>query len=113
MQTDAAGEFRSGYAQGRMEAFDLCMKRIGELEEAVRKAAWQPIGTAPRDQTPFLASCHFSDGERTHAIIRWDDEWRTWVTDGVRFILNPTGDEDDDRFPTHWMPLPSHPKNPT
>lgn len=63
---------------------------------------WQPIETAPKNETHFLAYwppsevdpylkqyhvCHYA-----HGVI-----WPSWIT--------------DDDMPTHWMPLPPPPAN--
>lgn len=73
---------------------------------------WQPIETAPKDGTLFLAALVFdSDGQDGGLmIIRWRDDWRAWTTHPVSLRLSDTGDEDDDRSPTHWMPLPEPPR---
>ena len=63
---------------------------------------WQPIETAPKDETHFLAYwppsevepylkqyhvCHYA-----HGVL-----WPSWIR--------------DDDMPTHWMPLPPPPVN--
>lgn len=71
-------------------------KRIAELEAALPQ--WQPIETAPKDNTPILVPTNaHSDGI---VIVRWYTynglaAWRDW--------------DEDVHFPTHWMPLPQPP----
>ena len=62
---------------------------------SARFAGWQPIATAPKDGTRFLA---WEAGTQRSAII-----WRRsagWDTDA--FYMDPVA------F-THWMPLPPPP----
>lgn len=68
---------------------------------------WQPIDTAPRDETRIL--------------VTGDDEVATSEFVNGRFILAPRcwyGDSDRggladlDFEPSHWMPLPSPPSGP-
>lgn len=67
-----------------------------ELEAALPQ--WQPIETAPKDNTPILVPTNaHSDGI---VIVRWYTynglaAWRDW--------------DEDVHFPTHWMPLPQPP----
>jgi hypothetical protein len=62
---------------------------------------WQPIETAPRDGTWFLAFGKHSRDRCTMMVICWDGD-PDWVSadDGYRPYLSPT----------HWMPLPNPPK---
>lgn len=72
---------------------------------------WQPIETAPKDGTEFIAWCEY-DGVYTASYCNitneWVSSWRNWeVMDGVRcsmyYYKELTG-------PTHWQPLPHPPK---
>ena len=69
---------------------------------------WRPIETAPKDGTPILAVVVFCDDGSDDGVhvIRWDERWRLWVIAGSQVRLDETGDESDDRKPTHWMPVP-------
>lgn len=66
---------------------------------------WQPIETAPKDGTYFLAfnaaleADSWADEER-HMIVQWTGRgyWRI-ALDG------------QSAHPTHWMPLPPPPSN--
>lgn len=70
-----------------------------EAEERERCAKWQPIGTAPRDGSRFLA---FEEGRESQRYECWWQNdfghWEGWMDDW-----------DSEPEPTHWMPLPSAP----
>lgn len=56
---------------------------------------WQPIETAPRDETEVLT---YRNG--LMAVAFWENEFGCWfVTDGAELV-----------GVTHWMPLPEPPK---
>lgn len=59
--------------------------------------AWQPIETAPRDGTRFLAT---EDG-RDHYALAWNSDgyWESYC--GQHVTQTPE--------PTHWQPLPKPP----
>lgn len=70
------------------------------LQAALSPAAqavdqWQPIETAPRDRTPFIA--WFGDYAESGYFV--DDGIFVWQHDGDSPIKSPT----------HWMPLPALP----
>ena len=77
--------------------------------EAVEQARWQPIETAPRDGTRFLAadetgeqgivSRHDPGGEQRNPKHHYE----CWVTD----FNSPRGNS-----PTHWQPLQAPPAEP-
>lgn len=62
--------------------------------------AWQPIETAPRDGTRFLAFSPF--GSQRMDIVSWNDEADSWADFSGAWW--PGGDL------THWQPLPAPPK---
>jgi hypothetical protein len=62
---------------------------------------WQPIETAPKDGTRFLAPS--IDG-RTVTIGLWSDQWGGYWDDLTVGHLNGQW------HPTHWMPLPPPPE---
>ena len=71
------------------------------LQAALSPAAqavdqWQPIETAPRDRTPFIA--WFGDYAESGYFV--DDGVFVWQHDGDSPIKSPT----------HWMPLPVPPR---
>jgi len=74
---------------------------------------WQPISTAPKDGTPFLAVCEADCGTRNHWIVYWapDD-----VEDGGSWVCGSDAEGLTDldlslNVPclAHWMPLPAPP----
>lgn len=58
---------------------------------------WQPIETAPKDGTQFLAlwpqTCEYG-------VIRWSHEERAWLEGGADYVSGFT----------RWMPLPAPPE---
>jgi hypothetical protein len=73
-----------------------------ETETGGAFPAWQPIATAPKDGTRFLAAC--PDG--TIDFFHWQDA-RPHVGWRDSFIwVYPEGRADG---PTHWLPLPPAP----
>lgn len=66
-------------------------------------APWQPIDTAPKDGTPFLAKLRpTGDGETVMIVARWSgEEGERWV-----FAWGEWSDDTYDVEPTHWTPLP-------
>ncbi|MDF3904713.1 hypothetical protein [Paracoccus sp. AS002] len=80
---------------------------------------WQPIETAPKDGTWFLAACDWQreDDEPPHQdwlrIIRWDVRegyerfpWAVMDPEGIAF-----GGSIGGAIPSHWMPLPQPPED--
>ena len=59
---------------------------------------WQPIETAPRDGTQFLAYRHPFDPEVAH--VEGNDVFRFRTDGGVDVI-----------YASHWQPLPAPPKD--
>lgn len=60
---------------------------------------WQPIETAPKDGTEFLAIHNFGEGDGTYWVLYWADGRMECVSSG-----------DNIDFCTHWRPLPAAPK---
>lgn len=78
---------------------------------------WQPIETAPKDGTEILGLHHYKGHEPDYSIVRWQHaKWGAyaWVAqaDGQRAIESQTdfGTDYVEPFVTHWMNLPSPPK---
>lgn len=73
---------------------------------AVREGQWQPIDSAPRDGTKIDVINHH--GERTTDVYfsphrnRWVHWWQQYH--------GSMGEVELDIAPTHWMPLPTPPK---
>lgn len=65
-------------------------------------AGWQPIETAPRDDTLILVwrSTVYSDDP--FVVVRWENDW--WQVHDGKNDWNLRGPD-----PTHWMPLPEAP----
>lgn len=61
---------------------------------------WQPIETAPKDGTFFLAWNGNWRGVAQYFEPAYEDD-PIWVDETTEFIHPP---------PTHWMPLPPPPK---
>jgi hypothetical protein len=59
---------------------------------------WQPIETAPRDGTRFIA--HIANGMITVGFY----------IQSRHFAADSLGGGQGDTRPTHWMPLPEPPK---
>jgi hypothetical protein len=67
------------------------------IRQLLAESEWQPIETAPRDETAFLAL------EQTRHFDCWwhtDDQGMGWWMD----------DADTEPTPTHWRPLHAPPK---
>ena len=77
------------------------LQGIHKLIDKIPK--WQPIETAPKDGTKFLA---FEDGDYYGCSFNWEDDeegtiyWNTYC--GQPACYTPE--------PTHWMPLPEGPE---
>ena len=61
---------------------------------------WQPIETAPKDGTRFLA--YEPRHEYRYYECWWEDDFRDWS--------GWQDDFDSEPKPTHWMPLPEPPE---
>ena len=61
---------------------------------------WQPIETAPKDGTKFLA--YEGGAENKHYECWWQDDFSNWSGWQDWWDSEPE--------PTHWMPLPEPPK---
>jgi len=67
---------------------------------------WQPIETAPKDGTKFLAMWpEIVDGPAEIDVTyrRNDEDFRGWASSNFWA-------HSDDVAPTHWMPLPKPPE---
>ena len=60
---------------------------------------WQPIETAPKDGSLFLA---YRKHTTRPLITRWDVSYGEWEDDNSGFHVY---------YLTHWMPLPAPPKD--
>lgn len=68
---------------------------------------WQPIETAPRDGTTFIAT----DGNEVEPVyyVRYS-HWSVGEYD-LRYSSRQEGEESLWFNPTHWMPLPKPPED--
>lgn len=71
-----------------------------------RGAEWLPIESAPKDGTSVLAiwsyiTDKYDYGAKTHAIVHFSEHHQKWWSNGA------------DKEPTHWMPLPFPPTQPS
>lgn len=85
------------YTQGT-EVLALCRER----EFLRTRTQWQPIETAPKDGTRFLAISPNIDGP---FIASW---WRSWYGIEGFGVPGPYGSFSDGI--SHWMPIPESPK---
>jgi len=91
----------------------IAADRIEELEAELARLreaqAWQPIETAPKDGTLFVAVGFVK--EHAYATVGgfelWDIEEGIW---GFHDHNASEWFEDEKDWPTHWMPLPEPPK---
>ena len=74
---------------------------------------WQPIETAPRDGTRFLADCGAEyRPPYTVRVILWYDavQWEGEYGPDSGWILDPPNEGEPEFLefdPIHWMPLPN------
>ena len=75
--------------------------------DALRRGTWQPIETAPAET--------WNGTGHKPVLLWWPSRYR-WPVDGFKNDgrWKSIGDEEpEDGQPTHWMPLPDAPKEPT
>ena len=76
-----------------------------EFADAERKAQWQPIETAPRDDQRILVADDADVATAQFTNRRWVQSPTAWEGDGDYGGLADLYFE-----PTHWQPLPEPPK---
>jgi len=59
---------------------------------------WQPIETAPKDDTAMLLACEFLENDWRIKVGGWRTDKSDWNIFGASWE------------PTHWMPLPEPPE---
>lgn len=83
---------------------------VGKLRSPERHgSAWQPIETAPKDGSSFLAT-GFDDGDMRsprHSAVAWWLEDRGHFVEGAEDCPSTAGTL---LYLTHWMPLPQPPE---
>lgn len=70
---------------------------------------WLPIDSAPKDGTEFLAYDPVSKKQDVCEMKFIGKAWRVWATQ-VDGEMGPSEDEFQGHRATHWMPLPTPPK---
>ena len=79
------------------------LKESGVAYLRPKLVQWLPIGTAPKDGTSFLASIVIGGGMPEIEMAEYNvenSEWRTYAYDPPNI---------EERWMTHWMPLPEPP----
>jgi len=98
--------FHSAVGYVREDLYEAAKADNARLREA---QAWQPIETAPKDGTLFVAVGFVK--EHAYATVGgfelWDIEEGIW---GFHDHNASEWFEDEKDWPTHWMPLPEPPK---
>ena len=82
---------------------EIVYARKTDLEELARlrkEREWQPIETAPKDGSAFLA---WEDGDRGPFKCWWHTDW-------PRAEAYWMDNQDSEPEPTHWQPLPARPE---
>ena len=86
------------------------LREAADALEAARGDGWQPIETAPRDSVyrdgnnhyaEYILVCsgHYDTPRRARFWFRDDSDSSDFIADGGIAV-----------YPTHWMPLPTPPK---
>lgn len=94
--SDRAAAILRGRLSSNLNVILAALERCGELK------VWQPIESAPKDGTSFLAC---SDGWITVGF--WHGGRARWTINAYTY---PNYGPDDQ--PTHWMPLPTPARRP-
>lgn len=81
-----------------VDGMKAALKRYG-MHKPRFSAQWQPIATAPKDGTRFLALMAIGDVE----IVKYDEEGGWWLNAYAPPMILES-------WMTHWMPLPPTPK---
>jgi hypothetical protein len=99
--------YQSLHAQCEKVSLELEKKLVEQLKIAhSRLPQWQPIETAPKDGTLFLAFVKWKIRKRSGQMI----EIISWEKDDKDWISLMGGLLDKAFTATHWMPLPEPPK---
>lgn len=98
-EPEEAGQWACSECVEQWKAQDEIARLTVERDAALAQvSAWQPIATAPRDETLFLATgLDGGSGPDRHVAIVF--------CDGAGFF----DDFDEYTYLTHWMPLPAPP----
>jgi hypothetical protein len=100
--------------EAAIEAADKCLAAGFTAQNTMKaaltaalSAAWRPIESAPKDETPILIGAFSPHGAGLQAVVTYDGQppggseyvWRT--DDGIGYHRD---------LPTHWQPLPPPPE---
>jgi len=114
MAEQAARTFRSCASQLPLQPRYLTLDELGDTDK-YESLGWQPISTAPKgatEENPCREHWILGTNGRQCRVIRWCMEYPH--TDGVWMFAYEPGEYIDgvqQFYPTHWMPLPDHPKS--
>lgn len=80
------------------------LAKLQSFEAEVRGEGWRDIASAPKDRSAILVFCPESgrDNDKIRLVYRFDGE--------TKFRIYASGGRWLTETPTHWMPLPSPPK---
>lgn len=82
----------------------MIVDAVNSIRATPAPAGWQPIDSAPRDDTLILVWRQTTYSDDPFVVVRWEDDW--WqVHDGKNDWALRGPD------PTHWMPLPKSPEH--
>lgn len=94
---------------GKREKYHTTREWDAMLQAWQAAQKWQPIETAPKDETEIIVMYMHIDTQIVHNACWLDDYPAGWwsydKSESSRVLL------DDWMEPTHWMPLPPPPKD--
>jgi hypothetical protein len=98
---------------------DYWKARAEKAEDALTAQGWQPIATAPKDGTWILLAGGMCDDESDNQERIASGQWTNYRNNATdekygrwQFSWNDGGCAGEYEYPTHWMPLPTAPKEP-
>jgi hypothetical protein len=89
------------------EAVIYSLENLETIRRALAMPAWQPIDTAPKDGTEFLAFAWYNISGVAYHFMEV-----CYLRNGIFEGWGHDGIDGDGVWPTHWMPLPSAPEEP-
>lgn len=72
------------------------------IEKLIERMGWQPIESAPRDETEILLKCWINKDADIYSVCKgfWSEEYQDWFE--FDSSSNPLYDK-----PSFWMPTPT------